>query len=75
MVERISPKESHDLMENDGYTYVDVRSVPEFEAGHPAGAVNIPWAFANPAGGMTPNPDFLDVMKKMFTTDAKIVFG
>ena len=25
-----------------GYTYVDVRSIPEFAQGHPAGAVNVP---------------------------------
>ena len=39
---RVSPKDARDLMEKDGYAYVDVRSIPEFEAGHPEGAYNVP---------------------------------
>ena len=34
--------QAHALQQNEGYTYVDVRSVPEFDAGHPAGAQNVP---------------------------------
>ena len=41
-VKRISPEEARDLMDKEGYVYLDVRSVPEFAAGHPTGAYNIP---------------------------------
>jgi rhodanese-related sulfurtransferase len=42
MPRRVSPQEAKDLMDKEGYVYVDVRSIPEFEAGHPAGAFNVP---------------------------------
>ena len=53
------------MMIDGGYAYVDVRSVPEFEAGHPQGAVNIPLANMVP-GGMVPNPAFLPDIQKQF---------
>jgi rhodanese-related sulfurtransferase len=70
---RISPQEALEKM-NDGYTYVDVRSEPEFAEGHPKGAVNVPIMHMG-AGGMTPNLDFLEVMTASFPKDAKIVVG
>ncbi len=73
-MKRVSPKEAFDLMQKDGYVYVDVRSIPEFEAGHPEGAFNVPVLHLGP-GGMKPNPDFLAVMEKHFARDAKIVVG
>lgn len=71
---RVSPQEAHDLVTREGYVYVDVRSVPEFEAGHPAGSYNVPVAHAS-AAGMQPNPDFLAVMTATFPRDAKLVVG
>jgi rhodanese-related sulfurtransferase len=59
-------------MEKEGYVYVDVRSIPEFEAGHPAGAYNVPLMHQGPAG-MTPNPEFLEVMQRAFPRDAKLL--
>jgi rhodanese-related sulfurtransferase len=73
-VKRVSPDEAHDLVQKEGYVYVDVRSIPEFEAGHPTGAYNVPIAHLGPAG-MVPNPEFLSVMQKNFPRDAKIVVG
>jgi rhodanese-related sulfurtransferase len=70
---RITPKEASEKLEQ-GYTYVDVRTVEEFEAGHPAGAVNVPIALAG-AAGMMPNADFGRVMRAAFAKDAKIVVG
>lgn len=72
-VKRVSPREAKALMD-EGYVYVDVRSEPEFLAGHPAGAVNVPLLHLGP-GGMTPNPEFLEVMTKRFPKDAKLVLG
>jgi len=59
---------------DDGYTYLDVRSEPEYAAGHPAGAENVPLLHAGPRG-MTPNPEFMDVVRALYATDAKIVVG
>ena len=73
-VKRVSPEEAKGLMEQEGYLYVDVRSMPEFEAGHPTGAYNVPLLHMG-RGGMAPNPDFLSVMDKSFPRDAKIVVG
>jgi len=72
-VRRISPDEARKLME-DGYTYLDVRSVPEYDQGHPAGAVNAPLMHMGP-GGMAPNADFVAVVAAAFPKDARLVVG
>lgn len=74
MAARIAPNEAHTLITREGYTHVDVRSVPEYEGGHPEGAYNIPFMHAG-AGGMTPNPDFLAAFEAHFPRDAKLVIG
>jgi rhodanese-related sulfurtransferase len=71
-VKRVLPAQARELIETEGYVYVDVRSVPEFAAGHPEGAYNVPLLNAGPAG-MSPNPDFLAVMQKAFPKDAKLI--
>jgi rhodanese-related sulfurtransferase len=73
-VKRVSPQAARDLIEKEGYVYVDVRSIPEFDAGHPEGAYNVPLAHMGPKG-MTPNTEFLGVMEKSFGKNAKIVVG
>jgi rhodanese-related sulfurtransferase len=73
-VKRVSPEEARDLMDKESYAYLDVRSVPEFAAGHPTGAYNVPLLDMGPAG-MTPNPDFLAVVEKAFPRDARLVVG
>jgi len=72
----LSPKEAHDLLAGKtGYVYVDVRSVAEFAAGHPASAVNVPLLDHDASGRMAPNPDFLSVVRAHFTPDAKLLLG
>jgi rhodanese-related sulfurtransferase len=73
-VARISPAEAHTKMKDESYTYIDVRTEEEFEAGHPEGAFNVPLMNAG-AGGMEPNPDFLTVMEKAFAKDAPLIVG
>jgi rhodanese-related sulfurtransferase len=73
-LKRVSPAEAHELVQGHGYVYVDVRSVPEFEAGHPEGAYNVPILESGPMG-MSPNREFLQVMQRHFPTDAKLVLG
>jgi rhodanese-related sulfurtransferase len=73
-VKRVGPQEAKELIDGQGYVYLDVRSVQEFEAGHPAGAYNVPLMLMGPAG-MSPNADFLAVVQKSFPKDARLVVG
>ncbi len=70
---RVSPSEAKQLME-DGYIYVDVRTEAEWAAGHPAGAHNVPFMLAGP-GGMVPNPEFMNVVEKLYDKEQKLVLG
>lgn len=72
-VKIVSPEEAAGLLQ-EGYTYVDVRSEQEFEAGHVPGALNVPISHQG-ATGMVPNPDFVRVMEAAFPKDAKLVVG
>ena len=75
-VRHVGVQEAHQLQTTDGYTYVDVRSVSEYENGHPQGAHNVPLLhFDGQTGQMTPNPDFLAVMQANYATDAKLLIG
>jgi len=62
--------------QREGATYIDVRSIPEFQQGHPEGAFNVPLMHADPATRqMRPNAEFLDVIRANFPTDARLVIG
>lgn len=75
-MKEVSPQEAHDLMQNDPeYIYLDVRSVPEFDAGHAARAINIPILHFAPGVGMSPNPDFVAVVEANIPKDAKLLVG
>ncbi len=72
----VGVSEARRLQTEEGYTYVDVRSVPEFENGHPEGACSVPLLHLDPATRqMRPNPDFLAVMQARFPADAKLLVG
>lgn len=73
-VKRVSAKEADELVRNEGYVYLDVRSIPEFESGHPTGAYNIP-IMHQTAAGMQPNNEFMFVVEATFDKDTKIVVG
>ena len=73
MLKHVSVTEAHDLQQG-GATFVDVRSRTEFEAGHPANALNVPLLDHDAATGeMTPNPDFLRVMQASFAPDTALL--
>lgn len=76
-IPQISPEEAHRRITGEPKEfYIDVRSVPEFEQGHPEGAVNIPILHFDPAqGGMIPNPDFQRVVEAIFPKDTRLVLG
>ncbi len=60
----------------EAYTYVDVRSIPEYEQGHPAGAQNVPLLHCDAqTRQMTPNPEFLAVMEANYSHDARLLVG
>ncbi len=74
-IRQVTPAEAHRLIAA-GCRYIDVRTEPEFAAGHPVTAVNIPVACPDPATQqMTMNPDFLRVVEAHFPKDARIVVG
>lgn len=73
-ISRISPQEARTLIEEQGYTYLDVRTEAEFAAGHPAGAHNVPILLAGPKG-MVPNPHFLEIVTALYPKDTKLVVG
>ena len=64
MSKRINASDAKQL-QDQGWTYLDVRTEGEFEAGHPQGAVNISFA----------RPDFIEQVKARFQPDAKLVIG
>ncbi len=72
-VKRVSPAEAKQLMD-DGYLYVDVRTEPEYAAGHPKGALNVPVMNSGPRG-MTPNGEFLDVLEALYPRETRILVG
>ena len=73
MVKRVTPPEAAALLA-EGWSYLDVRSIPEFDEGHPEGAANVPLLhFTN--GRMSPNADFQKVVAANFAPDTKLVVG
>lgn len=70
----VSPEEAHDLIEDEDYAYIDVRTVAEFEGGHPEGAYNIPVKLRGPAG-MAANERFVAQVSATFDKDAKLIVG
>jgi rhodanese-related sulfurtransferase len=73
MVKRVTPPEAAELLAN-GWTYLDVRSIPEFDEGHPVGAANVPLLHFS-GGRMSPNADFQKVVAANFPPDTKLVVG
>jgi len=75
-IKRISPEEAKRLLDSgDGYAYVDVRTVKEFDAGHVPGAKNIPVLELDPSGRMQFNPRFVEVIEAKFPKDSKLIIG
>jgi rhodanese-related sulfurtransferase len=73
MAKHVSVTAAADLMQA-GWRYLDVRSMPEFDAGHPPGAVNVPLLHAVD-GRMVLNPDFHAVVTANFPHDAQLLVG
>ena len=76
-LKRIVPEEAKALLDSgQGYTYLDVRTVEEFDAGHVQGAKNVPFLEIDPTqGSMAVNPHFAEIVQKKFGKDAKLILG
>lgn len=75
MIKHATVQQAHQRQQS-GVQYVDVRSIPEFEQGHPAGAVNVPLLHADQlTRQMRPNPEFVAVMRANFTPDTPLLIG
>ena len=75
-VKHVDVRQAHALQSDEGHTYIDVRSTPEYDQGHPAGAHNVPLLHLDPATRqMLPNPDFVRVMRASHAPDARLLIG
>ena len=75
-VTHVDVTEAYRLQVGDGYAYIDVRSIPEYEGGHPAGAHNVPLLHYDvQTGQRTPNPEFLAVIQANYSYDARLLVG
>lgn len=72
-IQSVDPEQARQLL-GDGWVYVDVRTEKEFEEGHVPGALNVPLMLPG-QGGMTPNPEFVGVMRAQFDAGTRIVVG
>ncbi|MEA2626670.1 MAG: hypothetical protein QOD06_2715 [Candidatus Binatota bacterium] len=77
MIPQMTPEEAARTLASDADSvYLDVRTVPEYEAGHPAGAYNIPIIFLDEATHQpAPNREFARVVEATFAKAAKIIVG
>ena len=74
-IKQVTVQQAHQ-QQTAGSTYLDVRSIPEFEQGHPEGAFNVPLLHLDAATGqMRPNPDFLRIVRANFPADTSMVIG
>ncbi len=71
-VRRVDPDEAADLVEQ-GWAYLDVRSVAEFADGHAPGAYNIPLLDFEPGQGLVPNTNFLGEVLETFDLNRPLV--
>jgi rhodanese-related sulfurtransferase len=68
----LAPKAAAAAMAAGPHCFVDVRTVEEFNAGRPGGAINVPIAHRSPSGQMAPNADFLAAMKSVAQPGTKV---
>lgn len=75
-MKEITPNEAlQELQDDPAIVYLDVRSVPEFQQGHPIRAMNIPILHFLPGMGMMPNDDFQKVVEANFSKETRLMVG
>lgn len=74
-IQQTTPDKAKEILDQDASAlYLDVRSIPEFTAGHPIRAVNIPLLHLK-GGQMIPNPDFQAVAQAVLPKDKRLLVG
>jgi rhodanese-related sulfurtransferase len=75
-IAQMTPPEAHAVLAADAdAVYLDVRSEPEFEAGHPAGALNVPVVRFDAAGRPAPNATFVADVERLLPPTTRLVVG
>src|SRR5262245_5193015 len=76
-IPQTTPPEAYAILQSHpDAVYLDVRTVQEFEAGHPASARNVPVLVLDPrGGGPTPNPDFVSTVEQRIPRSTKLLVG
>ncbi|HJW70240.1 MAG TPA: rhodanese-like domain-containing protein [Candidatus Binatia bacterium] len=76
-IRQITPADAaRDLAATPGAVYLDVRTPEEFDAGHPAGARNVPVLLLDPATRRPrPNPEFLAVVQRHLAPGTMLLVG
>ncbi len=75
-IKRITPEQAQEFLDSTkGYVYLDVRTVPEFEAGHVPGAKNVPVLEPDAFGRMRMNSRFVEIVEAHFGKDVKLITG
>ncbi|WMV35649.1 hypothetical protein MTR67_029034 [Solanum verrucosum] len=59
---------------SSGHTYLDVRTVEEYNRGHIDKAINIPYMFLNEQGRVK-NPDFLEQVSSVCQKEDHLIVG
>ncbi len=75
-IKRITPEQAKELLDSKtGYVYLDVRTIPEFEAGHVPGAKNVPVLEPDAFGRMQMNSRFVEIVEANFGKDLQGITG
>ena len=70
------PEAFETLQKHPDAVYLDVRTEGEFEAGHPAGARNVPIVFFEPGTHRgIPNREFVTKVRALFPPGTKLIVG
>jgi len=72
-----TPREAYAVLQgNPAAVYLDVRTEGEFQAGHPAGARNVPVMVLDPATRRpAPNPDFVAIVERTLSKGTTLLIG
>jgi rhodanese-related sulfurtransferase len=75
-IRQVTPAEAARALSNDPTAvYLDVRTTEEFEAGHPAGARNVPVFLFDASGRPRPNPEFMGVVQRHLAPATALLVG
>jgi E3 ubiquitin-protein ligase RNF13 len=73
--QNLEPQDAKARLDEGGWTFLDVRTVEEFDEGHVPGSYNVPLLLQSPTGARVPNPEFLAVVKRHFGYESGLVLG